>query len=40
MAKVRDQEIKVLAQKTLGISEDRLKEQKEASEVARGARQR
>jgi len=40
MAKVRDQEIKVLAQKTLGINEDRLKEQKEASEVARGARQR
>ena len=40
MAKVRDQEIKVLAQKTLGISEDRLKDQKEGNEVAKGARQR
>ena len=39
-AKVRQQEVKRLAQQTLGLSDKRFKEQQEANEIAKGARQR
>ena len=39
-AKIRQQELKRLAQKTLNISDERSKEQKEAIDIAKGARQR
>jgi len=39
-AKVRQQELKALTKKTLGINEDRFQELKVANEIARGARLR
>ena len=39
-AKIRQQEVKRLAQQTLGLSDKRFKEQQEANEIAKGARQR